>query len=241
MNSPKIIFAFALTNIIAITLLNSVQADENKIEIRQVGNKNQVYIRQTSSRGGVGGANPNRSLINNYDAQSFVGSFTLDAIVGNAILNTNEPTIAEEGAVQRGFGNFADINISGYNGYVYLSQSQGNSISAENSANITISGQDSTAEVKQVGFKNDSTITIEGALSTASILQTGDFNVGSLDVPSDETEALLVQNGNSNMVNLNVIGVNGTSVSYTLNGNNITQPGIQIITNSTQPIQITQQ
>ena len=93
--------------------------------------------------------------------------------------------------------------------------------------------------VSQNGEGNVANISVKGTDTIGSVSQVGNLNnVGTLTEPGlkiegENAKGSVTQNGNGNNTSLAVFG-NGTSVDYTLNGDNITNVpagGVQVISN----------
>jgi hypothetical protein len=105
---------------------------------------------------------------------------------------------------------------------------------------VTVNG-DGTGLVSQNGGGNTANMLITGLGSTGSIYQNGDGNnIGTgtltehgLKVEGKNASGSITQNGDGNTTSLAVFG-NGTSVDYTVNGDNFTNVpagGVQVISN----------
>jgi hypothetical protein len=220
-----------MSAILLAALCGTAYAGENnQITITQDGLANSLSVDQSkASNSVVGGV----SLLN--------GPLADDA---SAKLRLNDT------AEQKGTGNTAKLTITNLtddenhllfdHGQIGLRQDNSLSSAGPNVALVTVNG-DGTGLVSQNGGGNTANMLITGLGSTGSIYQNGDGNnIGTqtltehgLKVEGKNASGSITQNGDGNNTNLAVFG-NGTSVDYTLNGDNITNVpagGVQVISN----------
>jgi hypothetical protein len=219
-----------MSAILLVALCGTAYAgDNNQITITQDGFANSLTVDQSqASNSIVGGV----SLLN--------GPLTGDS---PAQLRLNDT------AEQKGTGNTAKLTITNLtddenhlfdHGRIGILQDNSTSLAGPNVALVTVNGN-GTGLVSQNGGGNTANMLITGLGSTGSIYQNGDGNnIGTqtltehgLKVEGKNASGSITQNGDGNNTNLAVFG-NGTSVDYTLNGDNITNVpagGVQVISN----------
>lgn len=93
-------------------------------------------------------------------------------------------------------------------------------IGSGNDAAINLSGALSLGMLSQTGSGNAAIIDVSGDRSIGAVRQMGDRNTGKVNVAGDDLTGILIQNGHNNSQTLNVTNAN---VTWTQNGNNITQ------------------
>jgi len=93
-------------------------------------------------------------------------------------------------------------------------------IGSGNDADINLSGALSLGMLSQTGNGNAAIIDVSGNRSIGAVRQTGNRNTGEVNVAGDDLTGVLIQNGHGNSQTLNVTNAN---VTWTQNGNNITQ------------------
>lgn len=220
-----------MSAILLAALCGTAYAGENnQITITQDGFANSLSVDQSkASNSTVGGV----SLLN--------GPLADDA---SAKLRLNDT------AEQKGTGNTAKLTITNLtddenhllfdHGQIGLRQDNSLSSAGPNVALVTVNG-DGTGLVSQNGGGNTANMLITGLGSTGSIYQNGDGNnIGTgaltehgLKVEGKNASGSITQNGDGNTTSLAVFG-NGTSVDYTVNGDNFTNVpagGVQVISN----------
>ncbi|MGB3539436.1 MAG: hypothetical protein WBA42_14860 [Mesorhizobium sp.] len=165
-----------------------------------------------------------------------------NSVVGGADLNSDNVLSLGSTAKQLGNGNTADLRITDDGGIgggqIGLFQSNSSQSGLANNAVVSVLGS-GLGLVSQNGEGNVANISVKGTDTIGSVSQIGNLNnVGTLTEPGlkiegENAKGSVTQNGNGNNTSLAVFG-NGTSVDYTLNGDNITNMpagGVQVISN----------
>lgn len=118
-------------------------------------------------------------------------------------------------ALQSGSANAASVILGGSGTQVGLSQTgSGNTATIDASA-----GQ---ALLSQNGTLNTGSVSVSSGAALGSLLQDGNGNTGSVSVAGQGVKGQLAQIGNDNTTNLSVESLSSPSVSYTVQGNNLT-------------------
>nr|WP_319485157.1 hypothetical protein [uncultured Cohaesibacter sp.] len=151
-------------------------------------------------------------------------------------LNFNEAS--NHPILQLGDNNSANITIEGQDDVVYLQQnSQGQA--PGNNADIYVNsgaGAPSFAAVVQTGAGNNAEVSIDGSLSNGTILQNGSDNNGSITVDGNNVTAALTQVGSNNDSQLVAQG-NATSATG-VDGANVTYTLYANGVTTTQPVTV---
>lgn len=235
------IFLHATLGISAATLcglatLPAQAGDNNVLILKQEGTANEISVDQQ---------NANNSQIGGV---ALVPGLKLEDTTFNQIdLTTDEAGALANPATQLGTGNTANITLEGEGGAVFLQQG-GQITDGNNNATVAInSGLNggSFAAILQDGSNNSANATINGSLSEADILQQGNGNQGTVTIganglPTDNVRATLTQNGNNNNTELQVTGINAGDYSYTVNGSNTSTTVPAIIVTNGASVSITQ-
>ena len=205
-----------MSAILLVALCGTAYAgDNNQITIKQDGFDNSLTVDQSQAN---------------------------NSIVGGTELNGDNRLSLGSSAKQLGNGNTADLTItkdgSLDGGQIGLFQSNSSQSGLPNDAIVSVLGN-GLGLVSQDGEGNIANIHVEGENTTGNVSQTGNFNkVGTLSTPGlsvtgKNASGSITQNGDGNDIGLAVIG-NGTTASYTINGNGMTTPapgGVQVISN----------
>jgi hypothetical protein len=110
-----------------------------------------------------------------------------------------------------------------------------------NSADITLAGNGSFAGLEQLGASNTATINVNGNSAGGIIVQQGDGNIGSVSVQENGAFGELIQIGNNNEIGFAVAGSPNASVSFTVQGSNVsTNIPASVVTNSGGQVTIVQ-
>ena len=112
-----------------------------------------------------------------------------------------------------------------------------------NSAVITLAGNGSFAGLEQFGVDNKATINVTGDFAGGIIVQDGDDNIGSVSVQENGGFGELIQLGDGNETSFAVSGSPDASVSWTIEGNNVSTSAnipASIVTNSGGQVTIVQ-
>ncbi|WP_353475376.1 hypothetical protein PVT71_17615 [Salipiger sp. H15] len=187
----------------------------------QAGSDNTLFILQDSSFGGLG----NTLFVDQGDAS---GS-TISGALGETLP-----------AQQTGFGNIAEVLLTGEAAAVVLLQNNtGAGADAElNSATLT-GGTLATLILQQDGVGNEGAVTVLGLDATGALFQSGNDNTGSVEVTGDQAFGKLEQIGNGNTSGLQVQGA-GASVTYTQIGDNLTSATLPTVYSNGGAVSITQ-
>lgn len=155
----------------------------------------------------------------------------------------------QTGVIQDGGWNEARFNVTGDLNHVFIAQGLSSLISADNFANVTITGDGNHVGAVQNGVWNDANVLIEGAVSnnnTVNILQASrgagnDANVTIRNGSSNNikvnqnlplfgltnTATVTVQNGSSNVLDVFQNGSLNTATVYIQGSNNNNRPAPQ--------------
>lgn len=184
------------------------------------GSDNTLYILQDSSLGGMG----NQLFVDQSNAS---GSRISGAMDGTSP------------ALQQGFGNVAEVLLTGEAAAVVLLQR--NNLGTDggpNNATLT-GGALATIFLEQDGVGNDGSITVTGLGAVGVLRQFGNDNLGAVEVTGDNAYGELVQIGNRNSSGLQVQG-EGTSVTYVQQGNDLNSATVPMVYSNGATVQITQ-
>lgn len=252
-------YVWALSGATLLVAVPSVHAQQNRLSILQDGSGNQLTVDQagaTNSRiGGLtfddqqtsagqlvlsdpitGGGVPQFSQI-----ESDGKTIQVPIVVGATELSAKADLRNGSQALQRGFGNSADITLTGDSGFVGLLQNN-SSGGLSNNAVVTLDGN-GTALVSQQGSGNGANLSVSGPRAVGAILQQGSGNDVDLTVAGADARGTISQLGSNNTSSLAVVSANGASVSYTLQGSGITNfnplQGVDVTTNAAS-VSITQ-
>lgn len=186
------------------------------------GNDNTLFILQDSASGGIG----NTLFVDQSQADG-------STVAGDRFGTTP--------ATQQGFGNTANVTLTDELASVVLFQNNpatSGSVTDVNRATLS-GGALSTIILYQDGIGNIGAIDVNGQGSTGSLSQIGNNNNGSVSVLGSNATGELFQQGNNNDLGVEVRGA-GTSVTYTLIGNNVTPATQPVVVSNGGTVTITQ-
>ena len=182
------------------------------------GENNRVFVTQDSGTAGVG----NTLSINQSQARNSL-------VLGQA--EPSDPTnqldidtlALDAPAVQSGGNNSATVELSGSGGLVFFNQDSTGLLNAlGNDALVSLTGNGAIV-LEQIGQNNSASITVDGEDSTGILRQFGNNNEGSVNVRAPNASGELVQDGNDLNLTLEVLGA-GSDVQFTVQGSNVGNP-----------------